>query len=390
MTSRLRFGLFLGPFHPAGVNPTLALRSDLRLIQHLDALGYDEAWFGEHHSAGTEIIGSPELFIAAAGERTERIKLGTGVIVLPYHNPLWVAERMVMLDHLTRGRVMFGAGPGGLPTDGVMLGLEPAQTRALFEVALDTVMRLLTSDEPVTAESEGWRLRDARLHLRPYSDPLFDTVVTTISTPTGPRLAGRHGMGLLCVGATTAAGFDSLGPSWEVLQEESTRHGFRPDRGQWRLVGPMHCAPTREQALREVEYGIADYFHYFQKVSPFPLEMKGSNPREMAAFVNESGFGVIGTPDDCAEQIERLVAQSQGGFGAYLLLGHNWAAPAATFASYELFARSVMPRFQGQAAPTIDAARRAAARRTELGAAAQSAREAARVRYASSPERKAS
>ena len=101
----LRFGIFLAPFHPVGQNPTLALERDLELIEHLDALGYDEAWIGEHHSAGYEIIASPEVFIAAAAERTKHIKLGTGVSSLPYHHPLMLADRMVLLDHLTRGRV---------------------------------------------------------------------------------------------------------------------------------------------------------------------------------------------------------------------------------------------------------------------------------------------
>jgi len=106
MTQRLRFGIFMAPFHKPGINPTLALEQDLELVRWLDRCDYDEAWFGEHHSAGTEISASPEIFIAVAGERTRHIKLGTGVVSLSYHNPLWVAERIVMLDHLTRGRVM--------------------------------------------------------------------------------------------------------------------------------------------------------------------------------------------------------------------------------------------------------------------------------------------
>src|SRR5688572_759004 len=87
----LRFGIFLAPFHPVHQNPTLALHRDLELIEWLDHLGFDEAWIGEHHSAGYEIIASPEVFIAAAAERTSRIKLGTGVSSLPYHHPLILA-----------------------------------------------------------------------------------------------------------------------------------------------------------------------------------------------------------------------------------------------------------------------------------------------------------
>ena len=133
MSQRLRFGIFLAPFHKPGINPTLALQSDLDLIQWLDRCGYDEAWLGEHHSAGTELSASPEIMIATAAERTRHIRLGTGVISVSYHNPLWVAERIVLLDHLTRGRAMLGLGPGSLPTDGVMIGLQQSQTRGLLE-----------------------------------------------------------------------------------------------------------------------------------------------------------------------------------------------------------------------------------------------------------------
>jgi Luciferase-like monooxygenase len=123
--AKLRFGYFIAPFHRAGTNPTLALQRDLEFIEHLDALGFDEVWLGEHHSAGSEIISSPEVFIAAAAERAKRIRFGTGVISLAYHNPLWVADRLMLLDHLTHGRVIGGVGPGSLPTDSAMIGLTP-------------------------------------------------------------------------------------------------------------------------------------------------------------------------------------------------------------------------------------------------------------------------
>jgi limonene 1,2-monooxygenase len=358
--TRLRFGIFLAPFHPAGENPTTALQRDLRLVEHLDHLGYDEAWIGEHHSAGSEIIASPEIFIAAAAERTGHIKLGTGVTSLSYHNPLWVAERMVMLDHLTRGRTMLGVGPGSLPTDSAMIGLNPTDTRELLEENLDIVMRLLRGDEPVNATTRTHTLIDARLHLRPYSDPLFDVAVAAVASPTGPRLAGRHGLGLLSIGATlTKEGFDALAHHWQVMEERAATFGTVVDRLKWRLVGIMHVAETREQAYKDVEHGIEQWFQYFQKVAAFPqMAVEGGHVREMIDFVNEAGIGAIGTPDDAVAQVQKLVDQS-GGFGAMLLMAHEWANPQATRRSYELIAQHVMPRFQGQARPTLDARARA-------------------------------
>jgi len=321
--------------------------------------------------------------MAAAAERTRHIKLGTGVVSLSYHNPLWVAERIVMLDHLTRGRVMLGVGPGALPTDARMIGIDPSQTRQLLEDSLGCIMHLLTSEEPLTFKNDRWDLREARLHLRPYSNPLFDISAAAVASPTGPRLAGRHGVGLLSIGATTAAGFDALALHWDVMEAEARAHGKTVDRGQWRLVGMVHIAETMEQAYRDVEYGMEQWFHYFQAVAAFPqMAVPGNNVKEMIQFVNESGFGAIGTPDMAVAQIERLHKQSNGGFGAYLMLAHNWANPQATHKSYELIARHVMPHFQGHWAATMDAAARAEKLRPDLAAKHSKAVEEAGTRYA--------
>src|ERR1700722_6390260 len=233
VADRLRFGIFMAPFHPAGENPTLALERDLELIGHLDRLGWDEAWIGEHHSAGSEIIASPEIFIAAAAPRPRHIKLGTGVVSVSYHNPLWVAERAVLLDHLTRGRFMLGLGPGSLPTDAAMSGLDQHQTRGLLAQGVDVIMHLLTSDEPLTYRNDRWDLRDARLHLRPYSNPLFDVSVAAIASPARPQIAGKRGIGLLSIGATQAAGFDALAMHWNVVEERAAHFGTKVDRGKW-------------------------------------------------------------------------------------------------------------------------------------------------------------
>ena len=381
MNPKMRFGIFLAPFHKPGINPTLALQQDTELVQWLDRCGYDEAWFGEHHSAGSEISADPNIMIAHCASQTRHIRLGTGVVSVSYHNPLWVAERIVMLDHLTRGRAMLGVGPGSLPTDGIMVGLSQKDTRRLLDEGLDVIMRLLRTDAPVTFRNERWDLREARLHLRPYSD--FDIAVPAVASPTGPRLAGRHGIGMLSIGATTAAGFDALALHWNVVEEEARAHGQRADREKWRLVGMVHCADTMEQAYRDVEYGIEQWFRYFQDVAAFPqMAMPGQNAKEMIAFVNDSGFGAIGTPDMCRAQIERLWKQSAGGFGAYLMLAHNWADFDATRKSYALIAREVMPHFQGQHHSTMQAAARAQKARPELSEIHAKAVDAAREGYA--------
>jgi limonene 1,2-monooxygenase len=365
----LRFGIFLAPFQPAGQNPTLALERDLELLVRLDQLGYDEAWVGEHHSAGFEIIASPEVFIAVASQRTTHLQLGTGVSSLPYHHPFMLADRMVLLDHLTRGRVMFGVGPGALPSDAFMMGIDPARQREMMEESLEAILLLLTSDEPVNMKTDWFTLRDARLQLRPFTHPRFEIGVAAQVSPAGPRAAGRFGVSLLSLGATTAGGFDVLGAHWETAEKRAAQFGTSVDRRRWRLVGPLHLADTEAQARRDVEFGLQDWVRYFQEVAALPIAPDTSSFDDLVDAMNASGIAVIGTPEMAVAQIQRLVDQS-GGFGTYLCMAHEWADRQATLRSYELLARQVMPAFQRSAQRAVRSRDWAAANRPEfIGAA---------------------
>lgn len=342
MADRLRFGAFIAPFHPLSENPTLALERDLDLVVHMDRLGYDEAWLGEHHSAGYELIASPELFIATLAERTKNIRLGTGVSSLPYHHPFMLADRINQLDHVTRGRVMLGCGPGALPSDAFMMGIPVSRQRDRMDEALEVIVALLRG-ETVTKQTDWFTCNEARLQMTPYSRPCVDIAVASQVSPTGAQAAGRHGVGLLSIGATQSGGFNALASNWAIAEGQARESGRTMDRDGWRLVGPMHVAATREQARAEVRYGLEAWLYYFREVAALPLAPQdGSDPVD--ALVN-SGMAVIGTPDDAIAQIERLQAQS-GGFGAFLLMDHNWAEWDAKRKSYELIARHVMPRFQ--------------------------------------------
>ena len=361
---RLKFGIFLAPFHPVGQNPTLALERDLQLIEHLDELGLDEAWFGEHHSAGYEIIASPEVFIAAAAERTRNIRLGTGVSSLPYHHPFMLADRMVLLDHLTRGRVMLGVGPGALPSDAFMMGIDPAKQRDMMEESLEAILQLLAG-ETVSMETEWFKLVKARLQLLPYQRPFPEIGVAAQVSPSGPRLAGRFGCSLLSLGATTEGGFDVLGSHWQVMEERAEEFGTTVDRNNWRLVGPMHIADTKEQAIADVAFGLEEWVDYFQRVAALPLVPPGTSGADLADALMATGLCVIGTPDQAVAQIQRLIDQS-GGFGTYLFMAHEWADREATLHSYELFAHDVMPLFQESATSLVSSRDWAAANREQF------------------------
>ena len=344
----LRFGIFLPPIHKVGINPTLALHRDLELVELLDDLGYHEVWVGEHHSAGSELIASPEVFIAAAAERTKHVKLGTGVNSLPYHHPFMLADRIVMLDHLTRGRTMFGVGPGQLTSDAMMLGIDPLQQRPRMEESFDVIMRLFRG-ETVTEKTDWYTCDQAVLQMKPYSD--FDIAVAASISPSGSKLAGKYGVGLLSIAATDPMGFEMLSGHFQVWTEQAAEHGHQPPRRDtWRMMGPMHIADTYEQAKENARYGLQWVFDYLSHIIPVGTEPIPTDYDELVDQMNDTGRGVIGTPEMAIAQIERLVEQS-GGFGCFLFLGADIADWKATRRHYELVAEQVMPRFNGQLGP---------------------------------------
>ena len=380
---RMKFGIFLGPFHRVGENPTLAIDRDLELVQWLDYLGYDEAWIGEHHSAGWETISSPEIFIAVAAERTRHIKLGTGVISLPYHHPFMVAERMVQLDHMTHGRVMFGVGPGALPGDAYMIGIDPTTQRERMDESFGVILRLFTETEPITYKSEWFELREAILQLRPFQKPHMPIAVTSIGTPAGVALAGKYGASVLTmtVPRDPAAGPANLKELWGIAEESAAEHGQTMNRDDWRLTIPVHLAEDRQQALDEARLGGGRFFREYSGGN-FLRKVGFDGPLEsIVDYMADNGWWIVGTPDDCIEGIRKLGEQS-GGFGGFLVQAIDWAPREKILHSFELLARYVMPHFQGSVVSTAASSRWTAERKEVLGSGRTRAIERAQKVYA--------
>ncbi len=340
----LNFGIFLAPFHRAGDNPTLGIRRDMELVEWLDQLGYDEAWIGEHHSAGWETIASPELMIAAIAERTKHIRLGSGVTSLPYHHPFMVAQRFTQLDHMTRGRAMLGCGPGALVSDAYMLAIEPSTQRRRMDESLDAITRLLRADGGVTMKTDWFEMRDARLHLAPYSDPHFKISVASTQTPAAMIAAGKYGLGVLSLGAGIPGGPDALSQQWKIAEDEAAKHGRTMDRKQWSLVVNMHCAEDDETALAQVRKGErVETISYFEETLGRPAG-RADDPLRQGV---KMGTTLVGSPETIIKGINHLIGASKGGVGGFLFRAHEWANRRDTFESFELFARWVMPHFQG-------------------------------------------
>jgi limonene 1,2-monooxygenase len=181
------------------------------------------------------------MFLAAAGERSKRIKLATGVISLPYHHPFNVAQRMVQLDHMTGGRAIFGSGPGALASDAHTLGIDPMLLRDRQDEAIGIIRRLFRG-ERVTARSDWFELQDAALQLLPLQEEMPCAVASQIS-PSGMTLAGtrhRHHLDRVAVGGRSERPADAMG------LRGGRRRQARPDRRPEELARAAELAHRRD------------------------------------------------------------------------------------------------------------------------------------------------
>ena len=225
-----------------------------------------------------------------------------------------------------------------------MLGIEASTQRRRMDEALEAIMALLRCDGPVTRKTDWFEMREARLHLRPYTQPHFPIAVASTLTPSGPAVAGKHGVGILSLGAGMPGGLSALPGQWRIAEEEAAKHGHTMDRADWRMVMNVHVAETDEQALADVRHGERqETVTYFEDALGRP---PGRSEDPLSDGVR-AGTTLVGSPETVARGIENLIVQSDGGFGGFLFRAHDWADREQTWRSYELFARWVMPQFQG-------------------------------------------
>ena len=312
----------------------------------------------------------PELMIAAAAERTERIRLGTGVISLPYHHPFNVAQRLVQLDHLTRGRLIFGSGPGALPSDAHTFGIDPMTQRDRQDEAMGVINRLLRGDERFTHESDWFTLRDARLQILPLQ-PEIPQATASILSPSGMTLAGKHGTGVLSIGSMSTDGLRALPTQWGFAEKAAAEHGQIVDRSDWRVVMSWHLAETREDARRQARDGMQRWHNeYIVGTLQRPGAVLYDDPDEALEQItggtvtsSTTTSAVVGTPEDLVAAI-RQVAEVTGGFGKVIGFAHDWANREDTLRSWDLVARYVIPEVNGLIANLRDSQEFVAANRS--------------------------
>lgn len=333
----MRFGLFLQPLHHPSENPTDALERDLELVVNLDRLGYDQVWVGEHHSTGWENVAAPEAFIAAAAERAESIRFGTGVVQAGLHHPLVALDRAIFLDHLTRGRVSFGVGVGGgIPSDLTVFGLDSEQAGRRMGESMDVMLRLLAGEGPVSEKTDWFELHDAVLQMRPYTEPHMEFAVAS-TNPRNVELMGRLG-GKVLMGGTPDRVPDVLG-----VLEEGARQGKREgSRDQIELSYVLHLADTTEEAVSGFKEGAVREFYEFQVGVNGRPEPEGGPDEWYRSYVERN---IIGSPADALQRMASIEEES-GGVGGIIFMNREWAGVDANKESWRLFAEEVAPKFR--------------------------------------------
>ena len=345
----MRFGFFMMPFHYHLENPTLAFERDLQLIEYAESLGFDEFWVGEHHSGGWETIPAPDIFLAAAAARTKRIRLGTGVINLPYHHPFHVAERMAFLDHLTHGRLMLGCGPGVLAPDIQLFNLDPADLRPMMNEAVDIILKLYREDGLTSYHGKYYQIDGMELQIKPYQQPHLPVVLASSGSGNSIRVAAQRGLPVLSMGYTLPGAME-IDKQWRAYEDIATEAGHISSRDEWSLSTNIYLAESTEEAIEDARKGFMNEFrrYYVPTGGKRTFEAFPGQPADEITFeqVMQERNWIIGDPDYCVERIKQL-QQDSGGFGGLLLTTLEWTTTQKWYRSLELFARYVMPQFNG-------------------------------------------
>ncbi len=346
----MKFGFFLMPCHEPGENQALTFSQDLEMVEHAEHLGYDEVWVGEHHTGGWETIPAPDIFISAAAQRTKRIRLGAGVVNLPFHHPFHVAERMAFLDQLAYGRVMMGVGPGILAGDAGLFGIQPEESRPMLRESLEIILKLYREEGPVTFEGQYWNIKDMELQVRPYQEPHLPIAVASSGQGVTAELIAGHGLDMLMGNFFGEMSGETMGQRWLGLEQLARKAGQHMDRDRWRISTHVYVAESDEEALADIKAGaerqIGGYF--FNLGARFLLEEYKGQPAEefrLEPLIDRAHW-IIGDPDHCARRLRQL-EEHTGGFGTLLMIVGGWASQEKWYRSMDLFARYVVPQFRG-------------------------------------------
>ena len=352
----MQFGLFMMPLHPPYRAFADCYQRDVAQIVLADQLGYREAWVGEHLTERWENAPAPDLLLAQALALTKTVRLGTGVTLLALHNPVYLAHRLAMLDHMARGRFQWGIGGGGIPTDLSLFGLDPSTVRARSAEVLDVVLKLWASDGRFTYRGKFFDIDTPVLdpvkgrgyYMKPYQKP-HPPIAVAASTPdsSSMRMAGERGWIPM---SSSLLSRSHLAAHWRLVETGAAGVGRQADRSQWRIARDVLVAPTsalareRARAVLGRNYVQHQYPNRIGTVQMASTKLEPSMPDEAVTvdYLMENVW-IVGDPAECADKIHQLYEDS-GGFGALLSITTDSDDAGWDHESLRLLMQDVAPR----------------------------------------------
>ncbi len=352
----MQFGLFMMPLHPPYRAFADCYQRDVAQIVLADRLGYREAWVGEHLTERWENAPAPDLLLAQALALTKTVRLGTGVTLLALHNPVYLAHRLAMLDHMARGRFQWGIGGGGIPTDLSLFGLDPSTVRARSAEVLDVVLKLWASDGRFTYRGKFFDIDTPVLdpvkgrgyYMKPYQEP-HPPIAVAASTPdsSSMRMAGERGWIPM---SSSLLSRSHLAAHWRLVETGAAGAGRQADRSRWRIARDVLVAPTsalareRARAVLGRNYVQHQYPNRIGTVQMASTKLEPSMPDEAVTvdYLMENVW-IVGDPAECADKIHQLYEDS-GGFGALLSITTDSDDAGWDHESLRLLMQDVAPR----------------------------------------------
>ena len=361
----MEVGVFTMPSHPPERDLRIGYEWDLEHIALCDRLGFSEAWIGEHFTAPWEPNPAPDILVAQALLRTERIKLAAGAHLLPYHHPAELACRIAFMDHIAKGRFMFGVGAGGLPSDWAQFNVDGmnGENRSMTREALDIILKMWTCDEPFEYRGKYWNVNgiepmfDGRLqrHLKPLQKPYPPIGIAGLSPRSDTlEMAGEFGFMPLSLNLSQAY----LRDHWASVVRGAERVGRVANRRDWRVVREVYIAETDAEARKLALNGmmgrayreyLLPLFGSFRLLSVFKHDQSVADSDVTPEYLVEHNW-LVGSPRTVASKLADMQHDS-GGFGTLLVINFDFLDEySAWSASQQALMEEVIPQFRRSAA----------------------------------------
>ena len=341
----VRFGLF-DWIDSNGMQIADLYEERLKYLEFADQAGFYGYHLAEHHATPLSMATSPGLFLAAAAQRTRRIRLGPLVYLLPLYNPLRLTQEICMLDHLSQGRMELGVGRGVSPYELGFFNVDREGSRTMFQEALSTILPGLEGGQ-VSVHGEHFSINDVQVHMRPFQRP-YPPLWYPTDNPDSIRWLAQEGINTVTHYApinVVKELFDLYKSEWqEHRNKEGRLNGHEPDP-KLGIVRHVYVADTDERALSEAKSGFAGFIHNFNYLRTAHGDTSG-RADYLADFEGRmaDGLHIVGSPASVLAQVKDQVEATGSNYfvGSFFFGSLTFEQ---TMESMRLFAEKVMPNF---------------------------------------------